>query len=81
MIYFDMDGVLAKWNSAASIEDTFRPGYFLCREEESKVSSLIHLLMSEGYAVSILSAAYAEGTAAADKRQWLKDHGVGDVPA
>ena len=65
MIYFDMDGVLAKWDTTTSVEDTFRPGYFLAREKEEKVAKLIYLLQEEGYTVTILSAAYEEGTARA----------------
>lgn len=28
IIFFDMDGVLAKWDTESAVEDTFLPGYF-----------------------------------------------------
>lgn len=80
ILYVDMDGVLAKWDPNASIEDTYQSGYFLEREEEEAVKEMILALMQDGYSVSILSAAYEEGTAKADKREWLRAHGLGDVP-
>ncbi len=79
MIYFDMDGVLCQWDPTSSVEDTFQPGYFLSRKEEKGVSKLIRQLKKEGHAVAILSAVYTEGTAYAEKEQWLKDHGLGDI--
>ncbi len=81
IVYIDMDGVLCRWNTEASVEDTFEDGYFLRREEETAVKDMILALMRDGYSVSILSAAYEEGTAKADKQQWLIDHGLGEVPA
>ena len=81
ILYFDMDGVLAKWDPTSSIEDTYQSGYFLEREEETTVKELILGLMRDGYAVSILSAAYEEGTAKQDKKKWLENHGLGEVPA
>ena len=33
-LYIDMDGCIAKWNSEASIEETFEPGYFAGLEPE-----------------------------------------------
>ena len=83
MIYIDMDGVLAKWDPTSSVEDTFKTGYFAKRAEEKCISCLIKQLVKEGYPVSILSAAYVEGTAMSDKQHWLAAHGLGPeiVPA
>jgi 5'(3')-deoxyribonucleotidase len=75
-IFIDMDGVVAKWNTNASIEDTYKPGYFLHRESEEKVVRLIQLLTENEYRIRILSAAYEEGTARADKNKWLLKHAV-----
>ena len=76
IIYFDMDGVLARWNASASLEDTYQPGYFLERELEEKVADLIKGLREKGYDVRILSAAYLEGSARKDKILWLKKNGI-----
>lgn len=80
MIWFDMDGVLAKWNMDASIEDTHTPGYFLEREPESGAVELIKSLAKEGSPVGIRSAAYKEGTARQDKEAWLKKQGLSTIP-
>ena len=79
-IFFDMDGVLCKWDETSSVEDTFLPGYFLCREEQGNVKELILMLRSAGFDVAILSAVYTEGTAYKDKEQWLRIHGLSNVP-
>ena len=79
MVFVDMDGVLAKWNTEASIEDTYEPGYFLARDEDPAIKELIRLLMGHGHKVAILSAVYPTGTAAADKHVWLDEHGLADV--
>lgn len=78
-IYIDMDGVLAKWNTSATVADTHKPGYFLKREEEPGIKNLIQYLTAKGYEVRILTAAYEDGTAKADKQKWLKEHSI-DVP-
>lgn len=80
IIYFDMDGVLAKWDTSASVEDTFQEGYFLKREEERAVADLIRKLKTDGYNVAILSAVYTEGTAYKDKENWLINHSLADIP-
>lgn len=80
-IYFDMDGVLAKWNADASLEDTFERGYFRKREVEWKIKKVIRELYDEGYPVHILTAAYVEGTAVSDKMAWLDKQELGDIPA
>lgn len=80
MIYCDMDGVLAKWNTSASLEDTYEPGYFREREADESALRLIRLLVEHGCPVTILSSAYVEGTARKDKRDWLIANGLGDLP-
>ena len=80
MIYIDMDGTLAKWNTAASPEDTHRAGYFRNIAPEEKMKQLIFLLLENGYEVAILSAAYVNGTAKADKRYWLFRNGLSGIP-
>ena len=70
-IYVDMDGVLAKWDTSASVEDTHKKGYFERREPEEKMVSLVKTLRKLGIHVCILSAAYPNGYAVAEKSDWL----------
>ncbi len=70
-IYIDMDGVLAKWNIHATVEDTQKKGYFLEREPEEKVVRLVETLRKNGVKVCVLSAAYPNGYAAIEKSSWL----------
>ena len=79
MIFVDMDGVLAKWNPEASIEDTYTDGYFLQRVAEGKIIKLIRLLMKMGEKVAILSAVYPTGSAGPDKHKWLDRIGLPDI--
>lgn len=70
MIYIDMDGVLAIWNTEATPEDTQEPGYFLDRDIEQTVKDLIDDMLMLGMPISILSAVWNED-AARDKDKWL----------
>ena len=70
-IYIDMDGVFAKWNTSATVEDTHKKGYFAEREPEEKMVSLVKTLRKLGVNVCVLSAAYPNGYAAAEKSDWL----------
>lgn len=81
IIYFDMDGVLAKWNENASVEETQVPGYFIAREPEQNVIRLVKFLKSLGLDVRILSAVYPNGFAEKEKKVWLKRNDLGDIPA
>ena len=76
-IYFDMDGVLAKWNSKASVEDTFEKGYFLHCEPDYKMIDLAKTCFSAfPRQTYILSAAYQNGYAEKEKRVWLESKGL-----
>ena len=70
MIYIDMDGVVAQWNTEVTIEDTKKRGYFLERIPEKSMVRLINALQRLGVPVCILSAAYDEN-AASEKSIWL----------
>lgn len=79
-IYFDMDGVLAKWNSKASVEDTFEKGYFLHCEPDYKMIDLAKTCFSAfPKQTYILSAAYQNGYAEKEKRVWLESKGLGGL--
>lgn len=74
--YFDMDGVLAKWDTNDSVEDTFQPGYFFARKPEEEVVALIQRMNRAGLNVNILTAVYQNGHAAEEKAMWLKKYGI-----
>ena len=71
VFYFDMDGVIARWNPDATEADTHQDGYFLEREPEKGIIELMKLLRQKGFRVEILTAAYVDGTARQDKQNWL----------
>ena len=71
IVYVDMDGVLARWNTEATIEDTQKEGYFAAREPEEKMVSFVNTLRKLGVNVCILSAVYTNGYAATEKSEWL----------
>ena len=71
-IYIDMDGVLAKWDTQTSSEQTKVPGYFLNREDEPVIVSLINTLTNLGSDVCILSAVWNE-RCAKEKSIWLDE--------
>ena len=79
-IYFDMDGVLCKWNEKATLEEVSSPGYFLKREVETTVKKLIFYLKESGYQVRILTSVYQNGYAEDEKKQWLKNNGLKEIP-
>lgn len=78
-IFFDMDGVLAIWNTAASIEETAEKGYFAKREKEYRAVELVKMLVGCGYDVNILSSVYRDGHSANDKKEWLKTAGLSEL--
>lgn len=80
IIFFDMDGVLAKWDTESAVEDTFLPGYFLNREPDQVMINSLRTLLSQGYDVRILSAVYPGLIYRAEKEEWLKKY-VGNVQA
>lgn len=71
-LFIDMDGVTAKWNPDASIEDTYKPGYFLAREPEEKLIKAINLYLRTVGPVCILSATYGKSQQL-EKLSWLRN--------
>lgn len=80
MLYIDMDGVLAVWDKNATMEDTKRPGYFRARACQENMAQALRELSDLRVPIAILSAVYRDGTAAEDKKAWLADHGLGEIP-
>jgi len=77
MIYFDLDGVLAKWRNVP-VWITHLPLYFLFLRKDRAAAALLLSLMKAGYPVGILSKAYNR-RAAFEKRLWVRLL-VGKVP-
>lgn len=73
-ILFDMDGVLAKWNPDASIEEVASPGYFLSREPNAKVADVIKMLLDRKYDVYILTSVFNDNHSKKEKLSWLQSH-------
>lgn len=71
-LYWDLDGVCAKWNTKASIEDTYMPGYFANRAYQWNVIWAMYQIAHEHpeIEVNILSHYYMNGCALADKQTW-----------
>lgn len=77
--FFDMDGVLAKWDTSASEEETHQRGYFASRDLELSALALVRLLKDSGRKVKILSAVYEDDHSRKEKREWLDASGLSDV--
>lgn len=73
IIYFDLDGVLAKWNVSASLAEINDPfsGYFRHCRRQINVGLAAFLLWMAGYDVQFLSKAPSE-QAGRDKKIWLR---------
>lgn len=77
-IYFDMDGVLAKWDAKTSAEGTKAEGYFRVREKDEKTIELVKRLRAIGANVCILSAVWNDNPdmfkrCSKDKSEWLDE--------
>lgn len=71
-LFWDMDGTLAKWNTAATVEDLYSKGYFLNREPEEDLCFLAGLL-SGGIESYILTACMAGSDyLIPEKKIWIK---------
>ena len=79
-VFVDLDGVLARWNAEASVEDTYAPGFFLTREPEPEAIAAVRLMREKGLDVYILSCAYQNGLAEPEKDAWLAMVGLSDIP-
>lgn len=71
-LYFDSDGCLAKWDPNASIEDTFKEGFFTTREPQLNLMDAMCWFDSARGIGEVLSAAYQEGTAIKEKTDWFE---------
>jgi hypothetical protein len=79
VIYIDMDGVLYPWNTEASVEDTFQPGYFNGHARQENMIKCVQALHQHHYDVRILSSVYQNEYAAKEKEAWLKKNGLDSI--
>lgn len=81
-IFFDLDGVVFKFNFGASEEELHTPGYFENLEEDQLVVNAIKKLLGEiaigDVKLHILSAAF-NATAVEEKKRAVKRIGLGDI--
>lgn len=73
-IFCDMDGVVAKWNPSASLEETYEFNYFREREPDLNCFKALKEIESLGFKIVFLSAVYGD-TQADAKRDWLDKYG------
>ena len=76
-IYFDQDGVLAKWRTVP-VWVTHFPLYFLFLRKDQAAVDLLHSLRGAGYNVGVLTKAYNR-MAAFEKKLWIRLV-IGKVP-
>lgn len=77
-IFFDMDGVLAKWEPV-SIEETMEKGFFYSREPDKAMLDLVTQIMILGLPVSVLSSVYRDDHSIKEKEQWLDKVGLSSL--
>ena len=81
-VFFDLDGVIFKFNFGASDEEIHTPGYFENLEEDQLVVNAIKKLLGEiatgDVKLHILSAAF-NPTAVEEKKRAVKRIGLGDI--
>ena len=73
-IFFDMDGTLAEWETAAHIDEVMAPGYFQHRRPMGSMIQAAKKLMDMGHPVYITSKVISGTTAVEDKNIWLDRH-------
>ena len=71
-VLFDMDGVLAVWNTGKTMEEVLSPGYFRTLEPNMKAIELAKALQDKGFEVCILSK--STYTAINEKFEWLQQY-------
>ena len=81
-VFFDLDGVVFKFNFGASDEEIHTPGYFENLEEDQLVVNAIKNLLYGEIATDvkfhILSAAF-NATAVEEKKRAVERIGLGDI--
>lgn len=73
MVYFDMDGLLAKYIPGGEYT---KKGYFLNLEEDPVMVAVIVELQRQDVDVAILSQYLENGYALQEKKKWLESHNI-----
>ncbi len=72
-IFFDMDGCLAEWRAAATMENLYEKDYFLSLKPNRNVVEAARILHEQGHEVFILSAVLPDSEyAIPGKSQWIE---------
>lgn len=75
VIFWDLDGTLAKWNAQATMKDIVMPGYFANLAPEVHLVQLANMIASFQCCDSyVLSHYIPETQALADKKVWCKKY-------
>lgn len=72
-IYFDMDGVLAKWDSTKTLEQVCAPGYFKNCEVDKEAKALLDEIAAARMPFGILTAV-PTAEAMGSKMAWLREN-------
>ena len=81
-VYWDLDGTLAKWRTAATTEDLYKKNYFLSLEPETELCKLANKLVRENEVDSYILTSFLADSAYAkyEKLVWAKKH-VNELPS
>lgn len=77
-IFIDMDGCIARWETAME-EDLKTKEFYESREMEKNLIEAVKILQRAGFHVTILTA-YINEAAKEGKKNWLKEAGLDTVP-
>lgn len=77
--FIDMDGVLAVWNTGASIEEVASPGYFRNLMPMENCVRAVRDLIQNGKAIYILSSVFEDSHSINEKNKWL-DQYLPEIP-
>lgn len=77
-VYFDMDGVTARWEDA-SLEELFTPGFFLSRKPAVEVISAVERLQQSGLCSIYILSSVVNEQAEMEKREWNQKY-MGFIP-
>ena len=69
-VFFDMDGTLAEWREAATLEDLLKPGYFETLKPTDLVKFANELATNQNFHCYVLSAYMPESNALKEKKEW-----------
>ena len=74
-LYLDMDGTLAEWRSASSEDDLLTPGYFASLNPQwNVVMGVERFCLMHPEVEPIVLSCVLPGTAADEKREWIKKY-------